>query len=215
MQPTTSPAPPSELFRTRTAAEHEAAETSPFMTRLLAGELSLAAYTDLLVQLRPVYAALERGADHLRATEVGPLLDPGLARAASLEADLAALGAAGVTTDHDVTDAAVAYAARITAIADQWPAGFVAHHWTRYLGDLAGGQAIKRVLRTAYDLPEEGGTAFFEFPELPAAPRFRRGYREALDAMTWSADETAAAADEAANAFRHNRTVFAALGARH
>ena len=214
MQPT-STAPLSDLFRTRTADEHEAAEASPFMTALLAGDLSLAAYADLLVQLRPVYAALERGAEHLATSELAPLLAPGLARSTRLEQDLTALADHGVATDHEVTDAAVAYAARITAIAEDWPAGYLAHHWTRYLGDLAGGQAIRRVLRTAYDLPADGGTAFFDFPDLPPAPHFRGAYRQAMDALPWSDREAAAAADEAANAFRHNRTVFAALDRRH
>lgn len=214
MQPTRT-APPSELFRSRTAADHEAAETSPFMTALLAGDLTLAAHADLLVQLRPVYAELERGAERLADSEVGSLLAPGLARSTRIEADLDALREHGVEVDHEVTDAAVAYAARVATVADEWPAGYVAHHWTRYLGDLAGGQAIRRVLRTGYDLPVAAGTTFFDFPDLPPAPHFRRDYREALDAMPWSPAEASAAADEAVVAFRHNRTVFAALATRH
>ena len=54
-------------LREGTRAEHEAAERSPWVAALLAGEVDAAGYAAYLRRLRPVYAALE---------EVGPAMLP-------------------------------------------------------------------------------------------------------------------------------------------
>ena len=45
-----------------------------------------------------------------------------------------------------------AYRARLLEQAAEWAALLVAHHYTRYLGDLSGGQAIGRILDRTFEL---------------------------------------------------------------
>ena len=64
----------------------------------------------------------------------------------------------------------------------------VAHHYTRYLGDLAGGQVIGRTLEQLYALDGQG-LAFYAFPDIGRPVPYRRDYRERLDALPLSSAE--------------------------
>ena len=51
------------------------------------------------------------------------------------------------------------------------PALLAAHAYVRYLGDLAGGQALGRIARQAYALPDGAGTRFFDFGQCSTTSR--------------------------------------------
>lgn len=198
-------------LRTGTRVEHERAEGSDFVGRLMAGELDAFAHAQLLAQLHPVYTALEAGAERLAADpDVAPFLHPGLVRVPSIESDLTAIVGADWRARLPILPAARGYAARIEEVAGAWPAGFVAHHYTRYLGDIAGGQAIRVAVRRHYDLAEDA-TRFFAFDALGPVPAFRAGYKAALESVSWPVDEQERAVAEAVVAFRWNRAVFESL----
>jgi len=200
---TTATAPFSQLLRDRTAGVHAEAESSPFLLALAHGRVSRDGVVGLLQRLLPVYEALEDLALRWRAdASVGPLLVPGLERAGCLRSDLTELGARPTSTSH----AAQTYAARIRLVGDTSPQAFVAHHYTRYLGDLSGGQIIAAALRRELGMQ----LSFFAFPDL-RGPAVKRAYREHLDRLPWSAAEQDDAVTEAAVAFGHNRAVAAEL----
>ncbi|WP_250544226.1 biliverdin-producing heme oxygenase [Canibacter zhuwentaonis] len=54
-----------------------------------------------------------------------------------------------------------------------WHAGIVAHHYTRYLGDLSGGQMIAKRIRSQHGL-ESDSVAFYEFAELGDLNEFKQ-----------------------------------------
>ena len=143
-------APLSTAMRAGSKLEHEAAESSPFMSELLAGRVDEAGYAAYLLRLRVVYDALESaGRAHHHDPLVGAVHDQDLERLAALDADLDHwLGSAGAPGGDRTVDspAAAAYSARVRSAAAEWGGLYVAHHYTRYLGDLSGGQAIGRVL---------------------------------------------------------------------
>jgi heme oxygenase len=61
-----------------------------------------------------------------------------------------------------------AYVARIRTLADSAnPTALLAHSYVRYLGDLSGGQTIRRTIAKAYNLDESDGLGlkFYEFRE--------------------------------------------------
>jgi heme oxygenase (biliverdin-producing, ferredoxin) len=213
----TAPAPTgfAALLKAATQADHTAAEESAFATELLGGRMPLAAYVDLLRQSHPVYEVLEQAvAAHAGTPEVRPFLHPGLARLPALDADLEFLAGPGWRAELDVLPATARYVERIRSVADDWPAGLVAHHYLRYLGDLSGGQIIRRIVGRTYGL-DDRGTRFYVFDEIPKPKPFKDAYRAALDAAPWDDAEQRRVIEEVSLAFRLNRDLFAELGARH
>ncbi|MFP4149351.1 MAG: heme oxygenase (biliverdin-producing) [Nitriliruptoraceae bacterium] len=211
-----------DRLRRATTPDHQHAESSSFLERLVAGELDVAAYRLLTVQHLAIYRALESGAAALRDDPVvGALHDPALVRVPSLEADLAWLGQQGVgrpvgggadrgeRLEDEVLPATGRYTDRITEVARVWPAGFVAHHYTRYLGDLSGGLHLGRLL----DRWLGGGTTFYRFERIRSPKRFKDAYRATLDAAPWDEHEQRRIIDEVSRAYAWNREVFAALAA--
>lgn len=197
-------------LRTGTAEAHEAAENEPFARGLVDGTVALEGYIALLGQLRHVYRALEAPAEALRSDPlVAPFVDPRLHRHDAILTDLAALGAPLV----DPRPVTAAYAERITTAAATWPVGWVAHHYTRYLGDLSGGRILGHAIRKHFGLAEGAGTSFFEFPEIGAPVPYKRAYRDRLDALgaALTAAERSRLLAESAAAFTANQSLFADL----
>lgn len=150
MPPAASPSPDpapafSALIRTASHAQHTEAESSAFMSEMLGGRLGVEAYTRYTEQLWFIYAALEGAAADLAGDPVaGPFVRGELFRLPALERDLAHLhGDADWRRTVRPLPATAAYADRIAEVARTWPGGYVAHHYTRYLGDLSGGQVIR------------------------------------------------------------------------
>ncbi|MBM7519156.1 biliverdin-producing heme oxygenase [Nocardioides nitrophenolicus] len=201
----------SSAMREGSRAEHEAAEGSTFMAELLEGRLTAEAYADLLLRLRRVYAALEEVlAAHRDDAIVAAVHDPALDRLAAIDADLAHW-APGVDPESVDSPAATAYVERIRAGA-AWGGLLVAHHYTRYLGDLSGGQVIGRVLQRTFDLPEDTGVRFYDFPEIPKPKPYKDGYRARLDGLELSPAEVARVVDEVRAVFGLNQALFDELG---
>jgi heme oxygenase len=125
-------------------------------------------------------------------------------------ADLAFLRGTGWADDVEPLPTTARYATRIRAMVDEWPGGWVAHHYTRYLGDLAGGQAVRGLLRRTYGVTGDGAR-FYDFAALGPVPPFRTHYRGLLDAADWDDVERARIADEACHAFELNIAMLTEL----
>ncbi len=197
----------SVAMREGSAAEHRAAEESPFVAELLAGRLRPVAYADLLLRLRLVYGALETAVRRqAHDPVVAAVHDPVLERRAAIDADLAywARGADPAAVHSPATDA---YVARLAG-ADAH--GLVAHHYTRYLGDLSGGQAIARALVGTYG--RQAAVQFFDFAIERVKP-YKDAYRSRLDALDLTDRERRDLVAEVRVAFGLNRALFAELGA--
>ncbi|MET8611055.1 MULTISPECIES: heme oxygenase (biliverdin-producing) [Streptomyces] len=204
----------STLIRTATHEQHAAAETSTFMSDLLGGRLGVDAYTRYTEQLWFVYAALEGAAGRLAADPVaGPFIRPELHRLTALERDLAHLRGPRWRAGLDPLPETRAYAERIRECAERWPGGYVAHHYTRYLGDLSGGQVIRDRAERTWGFDRKGdGVRFYVFEEIANPAAFKRSYREMLDAIAMDDLEKQRVAGECGRAFALNTAVFGALG---
>lgn len=206
----------STAMREGSRAEHEAAEGSSFMAELLDGGLLAQAYTDYLLRYRVVYAALEQA---LRTHAADPLVaavhDPALERLGAIDADLAHWAPGADPAAPVDSAAATAYADRIAEAAAQaaagWGGALVAHHYTRYLGDLSGGQAIGRVLDRTFEL-DGAGIAFYGFAAVPKPKPYKDDYRARLDALGLDADGVDRVVSEVKVVFGLNQAVFAELG---
>ena len=206
----------SAAMKAGSAVEHQEAEDSPFITNLLGGRVDAAGYVTYLQSLRGVYAALESTARDL-ATDpiVSVVFDRALERLDAIDSDLAFWTArAGGEVAPLESPAVDAYVARIAESADNGT--FVAHHYTRYLGDLSGGQAIGRILDRTFDLDGQG-VAFYSFEQIPAVKPYKDAYRANLDAIgdRLTPAERGRLVDEVKVAFRAHHDLFAELGRKH
>ncbi|WP_262850745.1 biliverdin-producing heme oxygenase [Mumia quercus] len=201
----------STLMRDGSRAEHTSAESSTFMTELLEGRSSVETYTVFLRQLAAVYDALESVGRELASDPVASaVVDEAVMRGEAIDTDMRFL-AGEEWRDLPVGPAAVAYVARIHETRDD-AERYLAHHYTRYLGDLSGGQAIGRILAREYGLTE-GGTAFYEFPAVPKPKLYKDAYRAGLDALPLDADAKQRVVAEVKVAFALNEALFAEMSA--
>ena len=214
MDSTATTTPFSTLIRTASHEQHTEAESSAFMSDMLGGRLGVDAYARYTEQLWFVYRALEDGAQALREDPVaGPFIRPELMRTAELERDLAHLRGEDWRDGLVPLPATAAYAARVAECAREWPAGYIAHHYTRYLGDLSGGQIIRGTAEKTWGFERKGdGVRFYVFEEISNPAAFKREYRELLDAVDADDLEKQRVIDECKRAFALNTAVFRELG---
>lgn len=202
-----SPTPVVDLaqhVRESTLDAHRAAEERPFIVALMGGELSLADYTRYLAQYAYVYEALEARA----STAADPaILDPALQRFASIEADLAELGVSDWRAQHPPLRATAAYAARLRAIAPNDLPRYLAHHYTRYLGDLSGGQAISRLVARHYGATD-AQLSFFRFDGIGEIVPFKRAYRDELNGLGFTPEEVDRFVEEVNASYLFNSAIF-------
>jgi heme oxygenase len=196
----------SALMRESSMSDHKSAESAHFIKHLMGGELSAADYTRYLNQLAYVYQALERNLPN----EASLPFAPELKRFDSIVADLELLGVAD-WAQTPMLPATAAYVARLEELGGIEDIRLVAHHYTRYLGDLSGGQAIGALVRRHYGLTEEQ-TSFYHFAQIPAVVPFKEAYREALDNLDVTDDELLVLVSEVKFAFRLNQQLFVELG---
>ncbi|WP_329110789.1 biliverdin-producing heme oxygenase [Micromonospora sp. NBC_01699] len=205
--------PFSVRLRQATWSEHQAAESERYVSALIAGDLDRADYATLVAQHHAIYRALETVADELRDHPVvGRFVDDRLTRLPALDADLEFLAGPDWADHLPTNPTTLAYAARIRTVGASWPAGFVAHHYTRYLGDLSGGLAIGRALSRTYRLGDGPGATFYRFAGIPDPRAYKQAYRERLDALPLDEGQRVAVVDEVRVAYRCNIAVLSELG---
>lgn len=200
--PPTTFADVAATVRAASTDEHRNAESRPFIVALMGGELALADYTRYLAQFGWVYEALE---SRLRTVDDPGLFDPALARLASIDSDLAALGAHDWRTAHPPLPATRRYLDRLHEI-DDVPRR-VAHHYTRYLGDLSGGQAIARLVARHYGATPDQ-LSYYHFASIPSVVQYKRDYREGMNALGLSESDEAALVSEVKLAYSMNAALF-------
>ncbi|MFZ2172450.1 MAG: biliverdin-producing heme oxygenase [Rhodococcus sp. (in: high G+C Gram-positive bacteria)] len=202
-----------DRIKADTDAAHRETEQSGFIGALLAGELNTDGYAELLAQTYLVYRELEdAGRSHADSPVASPFLADELLRVPSLEADLEFLRGPSWRDTVSASPATTRYVARLREVAYEWPAGFVAHHYIRYMGDLSGGQIIRRMLERAYGYTTDG-LQFYIFAAIPKPKVFKDSYRAKLDAAPLSADDQQRVIDEVNLAYRLNGALFADLEA--
>ncbi|KAB2972440.1 biliverdin-producing heme oxygenase [Streptomyces sp. SS1-1] len=204
----------STVIRTASQEQHTEAETSTFMSDLLGGKLGVDAYARYTEQLWFVYEALETGAGALAADPVaGPFVRPELFRLQALERDLAHLRGPEWRAGLTALPATRAYADRVRSCVEGWPGGYLAHHYTRYLGDLSGGQIIRDRAERTWGFARKGdGVRFYVFEGIANPAAFKREYRALLDGVPADDLEKQRIVAECKKAFALNTAMFRALG---
>ncbi|MFT4260238.1 heme oxygenase (biliverdin-producing) [Microbacterium sp.] len=198
----------SAALRERSSRSHSQSEGAGFMSDLLKGEGSRDDYIALVAQHYFIYEALETVGERMRADAVASVfLSDKLTRLPALEADLEFLIGADWREKITPLPTTKRYVDRIRQVGATWPGGFVAHHYTRYLGDLSGGVFIGRVMARRFGF-ETNGVGFYLFDDIADPAAFKDVYREQLDAAPWDEAERERVIDEVLLAYRFNTELF-------
>jgi heme oxygenase len=199
-----------DRLRTETQALHVEAERSGYIQEILKRRASLDGYALFLRNLLPAYQAMEAGLERLTDQPAFQPFDwPKLYRAQAITGDLEALAGPAWKDDLPILAEAQDYANRIDSVAGSG-AGLLGHAYVRYVGDLSGGQIVKRLLSSSPGLAPEMLT-FYDFPAIDDADAFKDAFRDALGQAAGTLDDADAVVEEARTAFRLNIAVSHAV----
>ena len=206
--------PFSQALRERTWSSHGDSEGASFMKDLMTGKGTREDYIALVAQHFFIYEAIEAAAERFADNTVAaPFISPQLTRLNAIEDDLAFLIGSDWRDQISPLPTTVAYVNRVNEIAAEgWVGGFIAHHYTRYLGDLSGGQAIRRLMQRQFGF-ETNGVGFYFFDQIASPKEFKETYRDELDAVEWDDAERTRVIDEVLEAYRFNTELFVDLSA--
>jgi heme oxygenase len=169
---------------------------------LLRGRIRPSTYLLLLRNLLPVYRALEDSLRrHARDPILAPFARPELWRAEALARDVAALAARVPSSTGLPLAAAQRYVQRIEQVERVDPGLLIAHAYVRHMGDLSGGQIVRRLLVGAPGIGPDA-VRLYEFPEIADLEWAKSDYRAALDRAETRLADRAAVLEEACEAFR-------------
>jgi heme oxygenase len=200
--------PFSQALRERTWSSHGDSEGADFMSDLMSGRGTRDDYIALVAQHFFIYEALEAAAETMADNEIAaPFISPHLTRLPAIEADLEFLLGPEWREAVSPLPTTQRYVDRINGVAAVWPGGFIAHHYTRYLGDLSGGQVIRTLMQRQFGF-ETNGVGFYLFDEIASPKRFKETYRDQLDAVSWTTEERDRVIDEVLIAYRFNTDLF-------
>ena len=196
-------------LREGTKKSHTMAENVGFVKCFLKGVVEKNSYRNLVGNLYFVYSAME---EEMEKHKDHPILShiyfPELNRKASLEKDLHYYFGSDWKDEVKLSPAGEAYVQRIREVSATKPELLVAQSYTRYLGDLSGGQILKNIAQNAMNLSDGNGTAFYEFPTISDEKAFKNKYRQAMNDLPIDDATADEIVDEANDAFGMNMKMF-------
>nr|XP_023666480.1 heme oxygenase 2 [Paramormyrops kingsleyae] len=209
-----SPEDLSEMLAAGTKESHDKAENAPFVKDFLRGRIRREIFKLGAVALYYTYTAMEeeieRNKDH---PQFAPLYFPAeLHRHQSLGRDLQYFYGEDWERSISCSPATQRYVARIHEVGASEPELLVAHAYTRYMGDLSGGQVLRKVAQRALKLPPTGeGLNFYLFDAIHNAKTFKQLYRSRMNELDLDTATKERVVAEANRAFQFNLEVFAEL----
>lgn len=201
-----------EQLRVGTTKSHSMAENVSFVKSFLGGVVDTKSYRKLVANLYFVYVAIE---EQMLANKLHPAIEPiyfpELNRKQSLEKDLYYYYGNNWKDKIFASDATQVYVRRINDIGLNQPELLVAHAYTRYMGDLSGGQILKKIAQNAMHLEDNEGTAFYDFESIKDDKEFKSLYRNQLDMIPVNTNQVSDIIAEANIAFTLNMKMFQEL----
>ena len=191
-----------------TKESHSAAENTKFVASFLRGVVDYEEYRKLLTNFYYVYDTMEQ---RIRETEdpmVQAIRSENLERKDSIEKDLEYYYGPEWKDKQIPSEACNTYCHRINEVAEENPYLLIAHHYTRYIGDLSGGKILKEIAARVLKPPVGKGLQFYEFPSIPNAKLFKQNYRAVLDNLGTDSSQENALITEANYAFRLNLSLI-------
>ena len=196
-------------LREGTKKAHTMAENVGFVKCFLKGVVEPTSYRKLVANLYFVYSAMEEEMErHQQHPILSNMYFKELNRQRSLEQDLKYYYGNQWREQISLSPAGEAYVQRIREVSNSAPELLISHLYTRYLGDLSGGQILKGIAQRAMNLSDGQGTAFYEFTEIPDEKQFKNTYRQRLDELPIDEATADRIVEEANAAFGMNMKMF-------
>ena len=195
-------------LREGTQQSHAATEKIGFMKCFVKGMVDRSCFAKFLSNLYFVYSELEAALEnHKNHPCISVLYFPELNRKANLEKDLEFYY--GSEWQNKITPLAATqnYISRIREVAEKEPELLIGHAYTRYMGDLSGGQMLQKVVQSTLKLEGYQGTSFYNFEQIPDKKAFKNTYREALDKVPVDEKTADKIVVEANNSFQFNMQI--------
>ena len=200
----------SKQIKEGTKKSHSAAENTKFVAGFLRGVVDPEKYSKLIANFYYVYDTMEQRIKETQdpLAEILQSWSLDLNRTASLEQDLRYYYGPLWRDKLEPSEACNTYCHRLNEIAEKDPYLLIAHHYTRYIGDLSGGQILKGIAEKALQPPKGEGLNFYDFPRIKDAKQWKTQYRKVLDTLPLKTPQKDALITEANYAFRLNMYLF-------
>merc|ERR1712127_106063 len=154
-------------------------------------------YKSLITSLFFVYESMEEAMDNSSEDCVQTLDYPALRRMPPLKEDMTFFYGAGWEDQIHPSPASEVYVARVQEVAQTKPYLMVAHQYTRYLGDLFGGQMMSGMARRSLSLENGDGTSFYSFEDIPSTYNFITEWYQRLNELDLTEGQKQEIVDEA------------------
>ena len=201
-------------LREGTKKSHTMAENTGFVACFLKGVVEKTSYRRLIGDLYFVYKAMEEEIDRLVQEDHPVIKHIGfkeLFRRQTLEKDLQFYYGNNWLDEIKISESAQSYVNRIRLVANESPELLVGHHYTRYIGDLSGGQILKKIAKKALNLRGDDGLNFYEFKLIEDEKLFKKSYSETLNKLPIDQKIADNIIEEANEAFAYNMNMFREL----
>lgn len=201
-----------QQLREGTTKSHSMAENVSFVKSFLGGVVDKKSYRKLVANLFFIYVAIEEEMERNKDDDaIKFIYFPELKRELSLIEDLKYYYGEQWRNQIEPSLATQAYVDRIHSIGNNQPELLIAHAYTRYMGDLSGGQILKKIAQNAMQLSGNSGTAFYNFENIVDDQKFKEMYRNSLNNVPLDSNQINQIISEANISFNLNMKIFQEL----
>lgn len=200
------------LLDVETKKSHSMAQNTAFVTGFFKGIAKKENFGELVTSLYFVYKAMEAAFDDCSDARVKSIDFPQLRRLQALEQDMLFYHGASWEQRISPSRGTAEYVARVEAVAaGDEPYLLVAHQYTRYLGDLFGGQMMSSMAEQSLKLTEGQGVAFYRFADIPDEKQFIETWYSELNKLELTEEQRRRVVEEANLVFDLNIRLFEEL----
>lgn len=198
-----------DRMKEETLEAHDESKDSGFAVTIMSGEWSPLAFVEWQRALYPVYNTLETVLKKNRKDPILSIFDHRkLDRSERILHDLATYGVDPVL-DPSPLPCVQDYVACVADTDGSTPR-VLAYHYTRYMGDMIGGQVIARSMKEKYGMSDDSLTCY-DFKELGDLHHYRKNYKILIELLPWSDEEREQFVDEIKTAYKINAVLFEQL----
>lgn len=200
----------SNELKSRTKNMHKASESTGFIKRLQSGKADEKSYAEYILNLLPVYEAIENSLDSLIENErIAPLVTKELYKSELIKKDIEFI-LGDEAKNIELLESTKAYVKRIEEMKNSNPIGVVAHAYTRFLADLFGGRTFAEMLKNDYKIADQG-LNYYNMDGIGEIMPYVMGYHGKLAKLNLTDEEIENFINEVGNSYIYNTGISTEL----